>query len=653
MKTFKFKGKKALSVFLSVVMIFTSCITVSPAFAAEGESTCTSYQDGNHQFSALRTVEKTCTEDGYTLMACACGAEYKTDIKKAEGHTWKDYHKDPTCLEDGGTGIKCEVCGEVDFYKEQLEALGHDMSQWYFKPVNGAEYYYHTRNCGRDGCGYTEFEYEEGSETQKAVYYKVDFVNEWRAKKFFTAADGTKLAYDEFNEDNYESSTSTIYVKSGNAATYEGSTPTRHKTTAFGAYQFKGWDIADELKSVTKNLTAKAQFEGVKVTYNVSFNGYQSTRPNDGEMIQYTYVHIAHGEKIQFNPARYCIPQHPDQKSLYYRYTFNGWDFKYCPDVEKPLVEDETKDYVYGDAVTTVPIYSNHQINAKYESTPKKYKVVFHDEYGNVMYNGDENGVVFEYGTRPSFVPVITLINSVEADKDPNDFYNCKKYSYNFGNLGFKEARWKDKNGKAVDIDALSVPYNTVEYDPELESNEFLEDEDKGIIHLYPNIVTISKVYTMNLIVMDIDGETPAEGATVTITDIAADDGATHLVGSPYTLDEHGFTEIKLPYNESAGGQLGIGVYNINVVLDGRKAIGVITDAHFDEIFAGKTPTIELKLLEAEGDEADKGCTCICHSFLGNLYITFLNLAYRLFGIKIVCCYDMYARHGDKLVYTK
>lgn len=649
------KGKKALSVFLAVVMIMTSCITVSPAFAVD--DSCSASTNGEHNFTTEKMVEVSCTSDGYTLMSCACGAQYKTDIVPATGHkNFQPIEKEPTCTEIGGSGYICTDCEYIDYKKETIkEALGHDMSAWYFMPQENGKYYYHMRNCGRDGCDYTEYEYLDEASTDKAIYYKVDYVNEWKATDFYTTEDGTSLAYpDEDKATKYTSSTVTVYVKSGEEAVYGEATPVRAKTKAYGRYEFTGWDKASELKSVTKNITTTAQFKGVSVTYYVNFgSAYTSTKPNEGEIIKQTYQYVAHGETIQFNPAQYCIPQHPNKSNPNYNYCFNGWNLKYCPDYEKPLVDDESKDYTYGDAIKEVEIYQNHEITAKYEATPKHYKVIFHDEYGNVIYNGEENGVIFEYGKTPSFVPEIVLKNSVAEDTDPNDFYDCKSYYYSFGLKNGKEMRWKDKNGEAVDVNSLIVPSGTAEYDPESEKIEYLEDEDKGIIHLYPNIIHNAKTYTMKLVVMDIDGETPAEGATVTISDIVADNEANHLIGSPYTLDEHGSTILSLPYGESKGGQLGIAVYNINVSLNGRKAIGVITDTHMAKAVEGETPIIELKLVEPEGDEATTGCTCICHSFLGNIYITFLNVVYRLFGIKIVCCYDMYARHGDKLVYTR
>lgn len=641
MKTFK-TGKKLLSVLLSMLIVMTSCATVSPALAAE---------EHEHIFKYAGTEAVTCTTDGYDLYICTngCTAYYKENIVKAEGHTFKDEYKAPTCEETGGIFEKCSVCGHEGEFSTFEDMLGHDFSKWYFEAQSGGAYYYNKRNCGRPGCGC--YEYETDGES-KAKYYKVDFKNDWVAKKFYTAEDGTKLAYAEWSEDNYTTDITTVYVKQGDAAVYSGANaPSKYRTVEFGKYNFMGWTLSggdgtvfDTYENVQSNLTLKAVFDGEKVTHQVVFAGYDATKPLEGESFQFLYQHVAHGDEIQYNPSRYCVPQHPDKQSLYYNYSFNGWDLTYDPDAEKVLVNDPTKNYKYGDNITTIKIYSDHTINPEYESIPKKYKVVFHDASGKVIINEKtgENGVVFEYATRPEWVPEVAL---------PNDHANY----YAWGVKDFTEYKWKDAKGNAVDVSCLLVPTGTPEYDREADlNNPYIEDIDKGIIHLYPNIISMAKSYSINLYVMDIDGETPAEGATVQVTDIVGENQAAHLIGTPYTLNEHGFAKLNIPYGEGTG--LDIRVYKVTATLDGRTCEGYITETHIMGAIEGDSnkATLNLKLLEPTGDDKDKGCTCICHSFIGKFYITFLNLIYKLFdGTKIVCCYDMYIRHGDKLAYTK
>ena len=71
--------------------------------------------------------EATCTEDGYVIMACGCGATQQTTLK-ASGHTEITVEgKAATCTETGLTeGRKCDVCGEVTVAQTETEALGHN-----------------------------------------------------------------------------------------------------------------------------------------------------------------------------------------------------------------------------------------------------------------------------------------------------------------------------------------------------------------------------------------------------------------------------------------------------------------------------------------------------------------------------------------------
>ena len=61
--------------------------------------------------------------------------------------------------------------------------------------------------------------------------------------------------------------------------------------------------------------------------------------------------------------------------------------------------------------------------------------------------------------------------------------------------------------------------------------------------------------------------------------------------------------------------------------------------------------TIQLETAAQYNEQNKARCTCACHSFIGGIWVTCLNLMYTLFKVKYVCCYDMYATHGDKLAY--
>ena len=62
--------------------------------------------------------------------------------------------------------------------------------------------------------------------------------------------------------------------------------------------------------------------------------------------------------------------------------------------------------------------------------------------------------------------------------------------------------------------------------------------------------------------------------------------------------------------------------------------------------------TIQLETAAQYNEQNKDRCTCACHSFIGGIWVTCLNLMYTLFKVKYVCCYDMYATHGSKLAYS-
>lgn len=77
-----------------------------------------------HSYTAAEVIKATCTEDGYTLMACVCGVTYHADQVKAAGHehVLSGVVK-PTCTEKGHTVYACH-CG--DSYKtDEKKAIGH------------------------------------------------------------------------------------------------------------------------------------------------------------------------------------------------------------------------------------------------------------------------------------------------------------------------------------------------------------------------------------------------------------------------------------------------------------------------------------------------------------------------------------------------
>ena len=82
--------------------------------------------DHMHGYNIQR-VEPTCTEQGYTLYTCECGASYKEDYTPALGHSFVTHTAGATCTEAGKETKTCSACGHVE--TKDIPALGHDIKK--------------------------------------------------------------------------------------------------------------------------------------------------------------------------------------------------------------------------------------------------------------------------------------------------------------------------------------------------------------------------------------------------------------------------------------------------------------------------------------------------------------------------------------------
>lgn len=561
-------------------------------------------------------VDPTCEERGFDVITCrVCGASYRDNFVAPLGHAWDEgHHVDPTCTKPGGTLYTCTrshtdvdkdgnpittKCSATKLEDEE-PALGHDMGQWYF--AADGDHYVNKRDCNREGCPYSEYEEING---EKVVYYKVDFVSYKYVGEYYTAGDGTKLAYsmDEQPDAYDEVIVDTQYIKSGEKAEYTGKLELP-KTKAFGVYNLTGWKLdKGDLSNVTTNITAKAQFQGEEIYYEVNFYSY------DGHLVKGP-VHVLHGHPVAKDDRpfdEYVTRPNNNQ----YKYEFTGkWD----KDIEA--------------------IYSTGPIHAVFKQIPLTYKVVFHDWDGKVI-----TSQILGYGEGVNESNKIIFDNMKPRKEDDAYIYEWTPAS----------RRWVDAKGNIIDENHVKVPDNQgyQEYTPEKEKDEFLSDREKGIFHVYASYPQKVKYYRFNVSAKYADGSI-AEGATVTVQ---SPDG--QLV---YTtkLNEKGTATVTVEHYEyvtvniTGGGEtnsLKIGLGKDNIV-----------DGYFgnegDEI-----PSFAFELSNYVDPDPDHGgstkCRCICHTFLGGLWINFLNILYRLFGKKTVCCHDMYEKHGDRLAYGK
>ena len=183
--------------------------------------------------------------------------------------------------------------------------------------------------------------------------------------------------------------------------------------------------------------------------------------------------------------------------------------------------------------------------------------------------------------------------------------------------------------------------------------NLYGKDSDEYIpLHVYAYFTRHNVEYTLSLTVLDSYGS-PVNHAAVQVRSAsgqlldqtyAARDEEGNLTGgykaaTGYTNDKGQIT-MKLPYQTE---------YTIEASYTDTDE-GIIKKVTVSDLKQGVTIT----LTPAAGyhEEYKPRCTCVCHSFIGGLWITALNVMHYLFKVKYVCCYDMYATHGDRLSYA-
>ena len=82
------------------------------------------YEPHVHEYTSAVTAP-TCTEQGFTTHACACGDSYVSDHTDPLGHDMGEWEpvSDPTCTKDGTESRSCSRCGNTE--TRAIEATGH------------------------------------------------------------------------------------------------------------------------------------------------------------------------------------------------------------------------------------------------------------------------------------------------------------------------------------------------------------------------------------------------------------------------------------------------------------------------------------------------------------------------------------------------
>lgn len=133
--TLKLKGPKVVKWSSNDTLVATVNSKGKVTALNKGKATITAVTKNNKKYKCVVNVthehkyklkyekEATCTEDGYQLYVCSCGANY-TEIIKAEGHDYCDEEiKEATCTEKGLIRYTCNFCDAT--YDEVVPALGH------------------------------------------------------------------------------------------------------------------------------------------------------------------------------------------------------------------------------------------------------------------------------------------------------------------------------------------------------------------------------------------------------------------------------------------------------------------------------------------------------------------------------------------------
>ena len=635
--------KRSVAVFLSILMIFSSLlfsagaegeshdhnyvgvVTVTPTCKTTGIMTYTcqacdenspdrSYtvvigiDPTNHDFVYKTTVEPTCSQEGYDIEICSrCGVSRDTNRVNPLGHQYEQTTSAPTCIEDGGITYTCTVCNETEpghqYFISKEAALGHDFGD--FSIVEYGDAYAMKGTCQREGCDETTYQVDANNNVQ--IYYRVDYVNNYKTSETEVAPDGTTIAVGFEDEILF-----TEYVLSGTASAFDGKEPSRDVTYDYGAYSFTGWDTdGASLENVTQNITAKAVFEGEDTEHWVAFYN------PDGK--KFKEVRVAHGAGTTA----------PDENPTYapvgfFNYSFSRWNKD----------NDELSH-----------IYSNCFVTALYDEVGKTYKIYYCDGDGTGSIIDSE---VFHYGDAPQHNPV-NLVR--EADET---------YYYSFS--GKWNYRYEAPSGESTamftteySVERLLCPaavcldcnkgYDHFEYDPIYESDpdneayKYMTDIEKGIIRVYADYYTRAKQYYVRIVAVDSDGDPIYNGGSIQILNSNG-----NLYGTA-TLSENADVILRLTYDK---------FYTIQISYMGEAAQQTIT---LDErnLNPDSIPTVRMMLGSPADIQEDHTatCSCICHRpLIGRIYIAFLNIVYRLTGKKTVCCYDMYEKHGDQLVYT-
>jgi len=609
-----------------------------------------------------KTLKKVLTLFALTLVIATLCAFAASAVSCGEGkHTIVETYHAPTCTEPGYTEYTCTMCDFVGISERTEAPLGHDFKgvDYVYEAVDN--YYKRGKVCQRPECAKTIYDtHIENNQSVFDKYYLVQLINPFVADTYWeeiTHADVVKTHKQALVKTKQNAEYGNWYIKEGetlesyaiglghlnytdwmNTVNYTNIVR-RLKDKAYGEYELAGWaysvldsgaytdadiiSFADTV--VTENTKIYATFKGKYVTYDVQYR--------DGDKVYVTTEFgVLHGQAASddiFLPeydengnfVKYNNPCLDKAEDVRYYYEFSGWS---------PSREE---------------IYGNTDIIAQYDAIPKEYDFIFYKwdaakgeyvdsgvraraKYGYPLVYVDENGVALTDAQ-------IKAVTAKEKDRS---------YIYSW------DGNWKMlERDISVNSKSCSVPYNT-------QDTRYENEEDYAPVILIPTYIQRQNLYKTVVTVkfdnsVDFSGtgeayetETYLNGLNVQVMDA---DGQIMASGTANLVEGTNYAQFTCSLYDSPS-------YTVTVTSVRGKYSGETTLAR-TYVYDFDAPVyVSVGLTVDEDYISGQGCHCICHNSLFKpIWVRILNLLYRLFNVKYVCCDDMYVSIGDLLIYTK
>lgn len=602
----------------------------------------------------------------------------------------------PTCTQRGYTIVTCRNCNDAFvMYKDFTDPTEHDFEVSYEYDAESGTYS-RVRTCknpwlctriGEDPVSGIPSEVEiETYQEKDTGYILVQYINNWEpldknadaaahkeahiagyynasnpatwvldceakdvpsvgyyATKVYTTGeeatvDVTKktVDYEYINENG----SLKLYVKEGaEIPAYEGKNPIRNKDKSYGEYEFTGWTEASEENGVK---TFEANFKGEAVNVSASFYDHNGVMLSLGKTVAYGDT-INYGKLV--DPSR--------ENDQQYSYSFLGWTFE-RRDIDAD--NEEAKSSIFGKN-EDITLYFDTSLFAVYEKTLNEYTLNFRkypDAVNSFTVKGETLGSLkLTYGS--SFADHIKEISNEEYVV-PAD----KKYLYERD-----ERIWviKSVNGNVLnDEKELSL------YKFELPKSVYVKDKESGLnktvnlcngdeITVVPKYnkhfvtyrfkVSIKPVYFRDEDIYVVDNVIKSETLGDFLIQVTDENGQYIANGK---TDKDGNFWFTAPYRDA----LRITASMSNVKYYGEHTIDLKSCVTADDIKRiADNGTDILPRVTQDWLDGLRGCGCICHSILSPIIIRIYNLLYNIFGIRYVCCDDLFIVHGNVLAYVK